>query len=256
MRRVGIGRFQKGGWKETEDWVAEEGFLQVKLPSGQRFTVVLTPEKIREFVYGHLLGHGWIREAHDVQAYHECWDLSTGNPGEKVEVEVVFRGSPEPVEPTSIIWTACGQGHPHDVHFQLQPRPWFSAHSLVELPQKISGLVEEFRLTGAYHYAFLFDRDLNLRAAAKDIGRHNAVDKVLGEELLREGRFCELFLFTTGRISADLVVKSLRAGIPLVVSQGAAFLGAITLARRHNLGLVAFLRGRRFNLYSGEGWFS
>ncbi|NOX44280.1 MAG: hypothetical protein GXO72_00875, partial [Caldiserica bacterium] len=113
-----------------------------------------------------------------------------------------------------------------------------------------------FRLTGAYHYAFLFDRELRIRAVAKDIGRHNAVDKVLGAELLGTGDFGERILFVTGRISADIALKALRAGVPLVASPGAALLGAVALARRYNLGLVGFLRGRRFNLYAGRGWLS
>lgn len=116
------------------------------------------------------------------------------------------------------------------------------------------GLAEGFRLTGAYHYAFLFDPALRLVASGEDIGRHNAVDKAIGGALLAGRHLGDLVLFTTGRASAEIALKALRAGIPLVASQGAALMGAIALARRHNLGLIGFLRGRRFNLYSGEAW--
>lgn len=89
---------------------------------------------------------------------------------------------------------------------------------------------------------------------AKDIGRHNAVDKVLGEALLTGFPREKTILYTTGRISADIVIKALRARVPLVVSPGAALLGAINLARRYPLGLVGFLRAKGFNVYAGASW--
>ncbi|RLG71378.1 MAG: hypothetical protein DRO11_04600, partial [Methanobacteriota archaeon] len=130
--------------------------------------------------------------------------------------------------------------------------PLLSAQKLVGIQKIVFRETEEFRLTGAYHYAIIFDSSLDLVAKAKDIGRHNAVDKVVGEVLLCGGSFSDSVLFTTGRISKEIVLKCLRCGIPLLVSRGAVLLGAVSLAKRYNLGLVGFLRGQRFNIYSGE----
>lgn len=216
---------------------------------------MITPDRVREFVYGHLLGAGLIREREDVVEYREHADPDVGLPGEVFRVEVQLREPPTVPMAKDLIWTACGDG-PSSVSTlpSLEPRPLIGPEALLALPGLVAGQVEGFRLTGAYHYAFLFDFTPRLRVVAWDIGRHNAVDKAIGIELLGGGEFGERILFTTGRVSADIALKALRVGVPLVASQGAALLGAITLARRNNLGLVGFLRGKRFNVYSGEGW--
>jgi FdhD protein len=255
VRRLRITRFEREGFHEIEELVAEEGLVSVEIPPDQGFSAVVTPDKIREFVYGHLLGAGLIRDREDVVESRERADPTVGLPGEVFRVEVKVREPPTGSMTRDLIWTACGAGPPPATGLPtLEPHPVVSPETLLALPGLVAGQVEGFRLTGAYHYAFLFDLTPRVRAVAGDIGRHNAVDKALGEELLANGEFGERILFTTGRVSADIALKALRAGIPLVASHGAALLGAITLARRHNLGLVGFLRGKRFNVYSGEGW--
>jgi len=255
VRRIGIVRFREGRYREVEDWVAEEGLVTVEIGPEHGFSAVVTPERIREFVYGHLLGAGLIRDREDVVEYREHAAPAVGLPGEVVRVEVQLRAAPTTSLTRELIWTACGSSSAPLVDLPaLDPRPVISPEALLALRGLVAEGVEGFRLTGAYHYAFLLDFYPRLQASGMDIGRHNAVDKALGEELLADGRLGERILFTTGRISADIVLKALWAGIPLVVSQGAALLGAITVARRHNLGLIGFLRGKGFNVYSGKGW--
>jgi len=236
--------------------VAEEGLVELSLDGQSVRRLVATPEKVRELVYGHLVSEGFISEVSDVISYEEELFWAQGSPGEVVRVEVRLRRPISPPDPRGVIWPACGDegevvptlGPP------LTPRPLFPAARLAELPRLVVEQTEEFRLTGAYHYAFLFSPELTLVQVAKDIGRHNAVDKVIGAELLAGGPLESRLLYLTGRVSAGIVLKALRARIPLVVTRGAALLGAIRLARRQQLGLVGFLRGQRFNLYSGRGW--
>ncbi len=258
MRRIRIRRFTEGGAREAEDWVAEEGLLILSFVPGGKRRFAITPEKIRAFVYGHLLGAGLIRNRDDVLSYREGLDPNVGVPGEVIRVEVALRVPPEAVSPEEIVWTACGGAVPegNTELKRLSPRPLIPGRELLRIPRLAAERSADFRLTGAYHYAFLFDPGLELLAAAKDIGRHNAVDKVIGEAFLKGISPEEAILYTTGRITAEIALKALRAGIPLVASRGAPLLGAIVLARRYNLGLAGFLRGQRFNLYAGERWFS
>ncbi|MCK4969742.1 MAG: formate dehydrogenase accessory sulfurtransferase FdhD, partial [Thermoplasmata archaeon] len=79
-----------------------------------------------------------------------------------------------------------------------------------------------------------------------------AVDKVVGKALLAKADLPSMALYTTGRISTDVAQKCIQARIPIVISRGAPLSGAIGLARVNNLGMVGFLRGGRFNVYSGE----
>ncbi|MGC9530067.1 MAG: formate dehydrogenase accessory sulfurtransferase FdhD [Candidatus Bipolaricaulaceae bacterium] len=124
------------------------------------------------------------------------------------------------------------------------------ARLLLRIPHVITPHVRGFTATGAFHYAFLFDQDLSLRQVARDIGRHNAVDKAIEQQLLARGRLEDSFLYLTGRITQQVVAKCVRAGLPLAASPGAALAGAVALARERGLGLVGFLRGGRFNVYS------
>jgi len=255
LRTIKIKRWQRGGWEEILDEVAEEGLLELHISPGFKLTFVCTPKDIKEMVFGHLLGQGFIRSPDEVQEYREEWDFSVGLPGEVVRVEVRLR---EEVHPPKIetIWSACaGESLELRGLSPLSPQPLFSPQDLLSLPTKIGEYVQGFRRTGAYHYAFLFDASLNLVAVGEDIGRHNAADKAVGKAFLCGIPLRESILFTTGRVTAEIAAKTVRAGIPLLVSQGAALLGAIHLARKYNLGLVGFLRGQRFNLYCGESWF-
>ncbi|HEC62865.1 MAG TPA: formate dehydrogenase accessory sulfurtransferase FdhD [Candidatus Acetothermia bacterium] len=256
MRRIWLVRYRRGNWEEHEDWVAEEGLLEISLNQWGTRRLVFTPEQVRELVYGHLLSEGLIDGVQEVSSYHEQISPAHGSPGEVVRVEVRVRRAKAPFDPVGVVWPACGEepGLPPKAFPPLEPRPLFPAARLVEIPRLVVEKTEDFRLTGAYHYAFLFSPELALMQVAKDIGRHNAVDKVIGAGLLAGQDLETSLLYLTGRVSSGIVLKALRAGIPMVASQGAALLGAIRLARRYRLGLVGFLRGQRFNLYSGQEW--
>lgn len=251
MRRIRIVRQHWNERAEVEDWVAEESLLEIVFPSGRKKRAVLTPEKIREFVYGHLLGEGIIKGPEDVRSYKEALDTENGD---IIRVFLELENGPEEFE-SLVTGIACPQSASDELGLSpWEPRPLFSKEVIFSLPSLLHPYTEEFRLTGAYHYAFLFTPEPKLAFVAKDIGRHNAVDKVIGEAVLTSFPTEETILYTTGRISADIVSKALRARVPLVVSPGAALLGAINLARRYQLGLVGFLRAKRFNMYAGPAW--
>ncbi len=256
MRLIRLRRYKQGVYEEVEDWVAEEGLLVLRIEGAGTRRFMITPEMIREFVYGHLLGAGFIQEASEVVSYRERLRPETGMPGEVVEVEVSLRSPPGPVSTEEVIWAACGADVPEGYSRlkQLSPHPLISEQQLTRIPKLAAERSQDFKLTGAYHYALLFDPELRLLALAKDIGRHNAVDKVIGQALLAGADFETAILYTTGRVTAGIALKALYAGIPLVASRGAALLGAVHLARRFHLGLVGFLRGERFNLYWGGEW--
>lgn len=256
MRRIRIRRFGPEGEMDLEDWVAEEGLLELTLVPERTARFVLTPDKIEAFVYGHLLGEGLIKSREDVLSYREELNQRVGVPGEVIRVEVTLSRTPVVLPAEGIVWSACGRTV-SEPGFDLQARtawPLVAEDALIAIPRVAPAKAEGFRLTGAYHYAFLFSPEPRLLCWAEDIGRHNAVDKALGEAILSGVDLRETILYTTGRISAEIVLKALRAGVPVVCSRGAALLGAISLARRYNLGLVGFLRGTRFNLYSGAEW--
>lgn len=253
METLKILRWKDGEIAEVEDGIAQEAFLHLSIDERIKFDVVITPEKIRPFALGHLVAEGFISSLAEVRQYSEKLD------DEPIYVDLELENSLPAKSQRSynIIWTECGGvplafftflSKPERIETSLR----VAGERLIQIPVLIKDQLDGFKETGAYHYAFLFDEDLEIRQMAKDIGRHNAVDKVIGEELLGGGSFDDKVLFVTGRITADIMMKCLRCRIPLTISKGAPLAGAIRLARDSGLGLIGFLRGRRFNIYSGS----
>lgn len=248
MYKVRIKRYCAGGWEEQEDVVAVEALVEVLLAEQFFETFFCTPFQIRELVYGYLAGLGLVRTAQEILEYQEERESWVGGPEERVRVRIRLR-KPFEVQPGKRAFSLLAPPP------RLSPRPLFSAQALLDLPKRVILLAEGFRRTGALHSAALFDSTLSVLFFAEDIGRHNAVDKVIGAALLAGKSVQEALLFVSGRIGMDIVAKALRMEIPVIVSPSAPLGSAIALARQANLGLVGFLRGQRFNVYSGEGWF-
>jgi FdhD protein len=131
-------------------------------------------------------------------------------------------------------------------------RPGYSVAALLGIPQLVREKQSIFESTGALHAAAFFDSNNHFLRVCEDVGRHNAVDKLIGTEL-RSGRkdFSDLLMFVSGRAGFELVQKSIVSGIPFMAAVGAPSSLAVELARRYGSTLVGFLRENRFNLYSG-----
>jgi len=129
----------------------------------------------------------------------------------------------------------------------------FSRQILSAVPARLRAAQKTFEETGGLHAAAAFDADGELVVLREDVGRHNAVDKVIGA-LLSEGRLPagDCGLIVSGRASFELMQKALMAGMPLLAAVSAPSSLAVELAREFNLTLVGFLRGDTFNIYSGE----
>lgn len=129
----------------------------------------------------------------------------------------------------------------------------FSREVIVQMPDKLRDSQLVFSRTGGLHAAAVFTPDGEIQIVREDVGRHNAVDKVIGA-LLRAGRLParEMGLLVSGRASFELMQKALVAGLPLLAAVGAPSSLAVSLATEFDMTLIGFLRGGRFNLYSGQ----
>jgi FdhD protein len=257
--RVEVIRSREDGTSRGDDVVAREGRVVFHVDPLGMLEVTMSPLELQEFILGHLFAEGVIEGAGELAgvtvAERDGWT--------EVLVELVLpeggkaRAAPSGGPPArlGLIQTACASSAPRDAR-PLQPLRGslgVRAADLLRVPSQLRGLTEMFVRTGAFHYAFLMDRDAAPRVGAYDIGRHTAVDKVIGKALLAGEPLPSLFLFTTGRVSSDVAGKCVRARVPLVASRGAPLEGAVAVARATGLGLVGFLRGGRFNVYAGEG---
>lgn len=258
MKRLGTMRFRDGTLLRAPDELAEELVLHVDMGVDVGFDTVISPGMLREFVYGNLRSEGIISSPDDLTFYRE--KRIGGMAGVQVRIKGLEGRLPFLKRNFGIIWSDCGRKAPEYRRvgerlarrrkgFRLEPA------TVLKVLSSTASMFGEFERTGGYHYAFILDREANVISHAPDVSRHNAVDKVIGRELLAGRPLEDRLLFVTGRIGMDIALKCIRCRIPLVVSRSAPLYQAVMLARKHNLGMVGFLRGRRFNIYSGNDIF-
>jgi formate dehydrogenase accessory protein FdhD len=119
-----------------------------------------------------------------------------------------------------------------------------------ESTRRLNTIAETFRRTGGVHVAALYTADGELVDCAEDVGRHNAVDKVIGSCALRKRDFSKCFLASSGRLTGDIVLKAARMKIPVVSSLAAATDSGIEVAKRAGVTLIGFVRGQRMNVFT------
>jgi FdhD protein len=240
---------------------------------GEERTVAITmrtPGNDFELAAGFLYGEGVIRGAEDVRQVTHGDDPTLDDARRYNIVDVHLRGGVLPdlaaLERHFYTTSACGVcGKASLDALRLRGCPVIGAgpevdpDALRRLPEKLRAAQGIFAATGGLHAAGLFDPAGNLLAVREDVGRHNAVDKLVGWALLAGGMpLSGRVLMVSGRSSFEILQKALMAGVPIVCAVSAPSSLAVSLAREFGITLVGFLRGERFNVYSGmervAGW--
>lgn len=249
------------GISDTSDMLAVEEPLEIRLKSGAERPVSITmrtPGHDTELAAGFLFTEGIIKRQSDI--------LSIRKPpsnADVVVVEIHARHTPDLSRLERNFYTSsscgvCGKASldavkstslfgPAENLFTLTP-------GLIQaLPGQLASQQEVFAKTGGLHASALFDATGNLLLVREDVGRHNALDKVIGAAL-QQGRLplSHSILLLSGRISFELVQKAAMAGIPVIVALGAPSSLAVELADEYNMTLIGFLRENRFTIYSGK----
>ncbi len=247
------------------DCVAAEEPLEVRL-HGRSFAVIMrTPGADRELAAGFLFAERVLTGADDLGTIEYCTDPAAKHPENIVDVTLVD-GSLAKIERllaerrqvmTNSSCGLCGRLTIESLRAEGQPldASWSLSRSVLSsFPDRLRASQRTFDATGGLHAAGLFTADGTLDELAEDVGRHNAVDKVIGRMLIREALpLSDRVLFVSGRTSFELVQKAFLAGIPVLVSVSAPSTLAIDLAVETGMTLVGFVRGDRFNVYAHPG---
>jgi FdhD protein len=249
-----VRRLRAGGDLDELDRVAVEAPLEIRL--GERaFTVLMrTPGSDEELVAGFLYSEGIVRSAAEILALGHPEALLDGDCRNVVAVELA-PGTPATARSfyASASCGVCGKSSIADLAIQapVVVSGLRIERALLEtLPDRLRAVQPVFAATGGLHGAALFDTAGALLAVREDIGRHNAVDKLIGWAL--EHRLLplsETVLVVSGRLGFEIVQKAIVAGIPLVASVGAASSIAVHLAESFGLTLATFVKPGNLNLY-------
>lgn len=250
------------------DDVASEEPLEIRVVcNGATITAAVTmrtPGNDFELAVGFLFAEGMVRSWSELSAITYCVereiDVEQRFNIVNVELRNVRAGQLQRLERHFMISSACGVCGKASLEalemrggFSIKPGPTIKAETIYDIPQTLKEAQAAFRSTGGLHAAGLFDRDGNLLAVREDVGRHNAVDKLVGWAFLNKLLpLSERLLMVSGRSSFEILQKSLSASIPIVCAVSAPSSLAVALARKFDVTLIGFLRDRRFNIYAGD----
>jgi FdhD protein len=254
--------WREGEARRVEDYLAGEEPLEIRIGRRRLGVTLRTPGHDRELVAGFLFTEGIISRREEIKSLDAPGDSATRQ-GRRNNVVRARLKSTARVGRSGRRFSAgsacgvCGKESIAEMRRRGIRTPAsdsrFDPEMLCRLPESLRATQAIFGRTGGLHAAALFRADGELLVLREDIGRHNAVDKVIGWALL-EGMvpLAGHVLLVSGRGGFEIVQKALAAGIPLLASVSAPSSLAVRLARELGLTLVGFLRGRRFVVYCGE----
>lgn len=262
-----VRRYESGSDSAADDLLVTEEPLEIRLGHGPmedrkefRLSVTMrTPGHDEELALGFLFTEGLITDPAQVLRVEHCANVKPEERGNVVRAELHPDVELDPDKWQRNFYTTsscgvCGKSSIEAVHAQcLRPiAPWgaVDAAMIIALPDRMRDAQTVFKHTGGIHAAALFDRQGKLLLLREDIGRHNAVDKVIGAAIKAQLRTNYTALLVSGRAGFELVQKCVVAGIPLMAAVGAPSSIAVDLARKSGLTLIGFLRGDRFNGYA------
>ncbi len=271
FRIVDVTRVREGTRAADVDRAATEEPLEVRL-HGRPFAVIMrTPGSDRDLAAGFLLSERVVKSADELGTIEHCTDVRPPENGrdaamrENIVNVTLADGVSGAVERMLAerrqvdMNSSCGLCGRLTIESLRADAPAVTAPLVVagsvlkRLPATLARAQAVFAQTGGLHAAGLFDADGRLDAVAEDVGRHNAVDKVVGRMMMRDALpLSSHVLFVSGRASYEIVQKAFLAGIPIVGSVSAPSSLAIELAAEAGITLVCFVRGESFNIYSHE----
>ena len=238
-----------------DDTVAAESAVYIIINGIHCLTIMCTPERLHDLVTGHLLSEGIIDRPDQltdilIRDKYKCEATLAA------ELDLQERlGLATPF--LRIVTTGCGTSPSSPfvklmdrlVPLKVDGKMLFDASAIQCAASGLNREALTYRQTGGVHAASICARDGTLEHLAEDVGRHNAVDKVIGSCARAGHSFEDRFLISTGRLTGDMILKAARVKIPVVSSISALITSGIDVAEKCGVTAIGFVRGRRMNIY-------
>jgi FdhD protein len=261
IHRVNSVRWDGGLGQEGQDLLAVEEPLEIRLDGESVAVTMRTPGEDFPLAAGFLFTEGILKESRQIGSIVRCSSSEQGSADNVVNVLT----APEAPRPEAgwqrrfYLSSSCGICGRTSIDAVRQATPpmtdasRFDPETLYTLPELLRSAQRVFSETGALHAAALFDREGRPQGVMEDVGRHNAVDKIIGSRFLEDGiPLRGHVLLVSGRLSFEITQKALMAGIPALVGISGASSLAVDLAREAGMLLAGFLRGRSMQVYAGS----
>jgi len=267
---IGLKKFHNGRFSDTEDILAIEEPLEIRLgygPSGNRkvsnvSVTMRTPGSDEELATGFLFTEGIISNRDQISKVEHLFIACREDKQNTILVNLTENAIPKLPEIERSFYTTsscgvCGKGSIEAIRTVGPPKKediglfQIDSGTLIALSEKLRAAQNVFRKTGGLHACAFFDRAGELLLVREDVGRHNALDKLIGAGL--ENRSVPMddgILLLSGRASFELIQKAVMAGIKIVVAVGAPSSLAVELSKEFNITLIGFMREDRFNVYT------
>ena len=256
LKRLQVLKLDEEHPKHIEDEVVVEEPLEIRV-NGESITVTMrTPGNDFDLAIGLLWTEGIIRSGDEIGTIAYCPDED--QPELKNVVNIGLVDVNRKVQSSRTSWSTsscglCGKATLDAIHQACQPVTstiTIDYDVLYSLPSRLRQAQANFERTGGIHAVALFDARGTLLVLREDIGRHNAVDKVLGAALVGKLRLAETVMMVSGRLGFEIAQKAVVAGIPIVASISAPSSLAVELASEFGMTAIGFLRGRSMNVYT------
>ncbi len=231
------------------DEIVVEKRIELYINEKRIAVFVASPANIKELAVGYLMTEGIIDKADEINALEVSEDA--------VHVKISRKISASTTQPSLILSACTGAGNAISSRLMKKigrtktiSSITFSWKTVFKAVESLNSRAQIFRKTGGTHAALISSEFGDVLGFAEDIGRHNAVDKVIGKVALEHKDFSHLILASTGRLTSEMVIKAAIAEIPVVVSIAAPTDKGIEIAEMAHLTLIGFARGKRFNIYA------
>jgi FdhD protein len=248
-------RYRAGERTEFDDVLTSEGPVEFRLGGVPIAVLMRTPGRDQQLGMGFAITEGIVIGPHEIEAIAA---VAVSENGDRYNIElaegVVI--DPEQFRRNVFASSSCGVCGKASIDAVLvaartpPPGPVVSPDFITSLPARLRKAQTQFELTGSLHGAAAFDADGTLLAADEDVGRHNAVDKVIGELASRLWPLGEIVLVVSGRIGFEITQKAAVAGIPIVAGISGASSLAAELGDQTGVTVIGFVRDDTFNIYS------
>ncbi|MFC2072558.1 formate dehydrogenase accessory sulfurtransferase FdhD [Chloroflexota bacterium] len=243
-------QYADGEWKRISSKLPDEMLLSLFVNGQELVSILCTPEKLNCLVIGYLRSDGFIDSLDDIAMMRICLDESLAD----VKLTHQLTAS----LPKRVLTSGCGGGISFETGVNIQQlnssrrvSPSQILSSIRLLQRKSENQVENNGIRRGVHVSALSDGN-KLITRAEDIGRHNTLDKIWGECMLRRIPTEDLLLLTTGRISSEMLIKAAKMGIPVVASLNSATNRAVKLGADLGITIVGYAHGSRLSVFSSE----